>query len=158
MDKIILIGTGQYGSVFCRIKFDGTRLSITGVEGPKRNGNCRGSCGQIIMHEWNIHAYAKGWDAAEVARFREVWNRWHLNDMRAGTPAQEQYLRDNPVTAVYPESHYVRACEALANAGLNPDPETGYRYGRGWNLEQVPQSIIDYLESLPVSKVAPAWC
>lgn len=158
MNKIILIGNGPNGSIFCRIKFDGGRLSISGVEGPDPNGNCRGGCGQIVMHDWHIHAYAEGWDAAKVAHFREVWKRWHLNDLRAGSPAQEQYLREHPVSVSYPEAPYQKASAVLEAAGLNPDPETGYRYGRAWHLEAVPQSIIDYLEGLPVSPVAPAWC
>lgn len=47
MNKIINPGVGKYGRVYCKIKYDGKSLSISGVEGPKANGNCRGSCGQI---------------------------------------------------------------------------------------------------------------
>jgi hypothetical protein len=40
------------GSTFIKICWDGKKLSITGVEGPVKNGNAVGSYGQIIMHEW----------------------------------------------------------------------------------------------------------
>ena len=46
MDKTIRLGTGPYGSTFCRIKLNDGKLSIVGVEGPKRNGDA--------------HAYARG--------------------------------------------------------------------------------------------------
>ncbi len=74
-------------SVFCKIKLDAKgRLSITGVEGPKRNGDCYGGAGQIIMHDWDILALAEGWTPEMVSQFRDTWERWHLNDMRAYSP------------------------------------------------------------------------
>lgn len=114
--KIIRLGTveawrGRRVSVFCKITLQDGRLSITGVEGPTPNGGAV-SCGQIDMHlrdkpasEWNL---APGWNADLLARFFATWKRWHLNDMKAGSAAQEAWLRENPVNAIYPESHYER--------------------------------------------------
>lgn len=152
MNKIIRVGHGPRGNVFCSIKFENDRLSITGVEGPRRRGDCRGGCGQIIMDEWEIEEYAPGFDAEVEAEFRRVWKRWHLNDMRAGTPAQEEWLRRNPVDRL---NHYENACKALEQAGLNPD--NGYRYGTKWLFEKVPDEVIAWLEGLPVSDLTPAW-
>lgn len=90
--KIVRPGQTRCGastpSVFCKIEFNGGRLSITGVEGPTSNGDAIGSCGQIVMHlrEQGAAAwatFAEGWDAERVARFLDVWDAWHLNDMRA---------------------------------------------------------------------------
>lgn len=75
-------------SLYAQISYRDGKLSISGVEGPRPNGDAFGSCGQIIMEEWNITSYAPGWDAEKVARFREVWERWHLNDMRASCEHQ----------------------------------------------------------------------
>lgn len=63
------------------------RLSISGVVGPLSNGNARGSCGQIDgdireAFEAGTLETAPGWTPETVARFLEVWDRWHLNDMR----------------------------------------------------------------------------
>lgn len=88
MNKVVRIGTGPYGSVFAKIGIAGGTLSISGVEGPTRGGNARGGCGQIDMHPWNIKTYAPGWNAKLEAKFREVWSRWHLNNMRAGCEHQ----------------------------------------------------------------------
>ena len=41
-------GNEDVTRAFCKIEFDGTRLSITGVIGPMPSGNCRGSAGQCV--------------------------------------------------------------------------------------------------------------
>jgi hypothetical protein len=81
----------------------------------------------------------------KAQRMVEVWKRWHLNGMKAGTPAQESYLREHPVNAVYPESHYDKASEALQAAGLNPD--NGYKYGAAWLREDLPPEVIAEIKS-----------
>ena len=164
MNKIIRIGKYENTphSLFCKIELTGGKLSINGVEGPKRNGDCHGGCGQIVMHEWDITEYAPGWDADAVAMFRATWKRWHLNDMVAGSPAQMAYLRANPIAAVYPESHFTKSCEALQAAGLQPDEGyqrngKDYSYGSAWLREELPDSVVAYLESLPDADMTPAW-
>lgn len=152
--KVVRIGRGSDGNVYAKIKYDGARLSITGVEGPFANGNCKGSCGQIVMHEWSIDEYAPGWSAEMVAQFRADWDRWHLNDMKAGNPQQEEWLRANPVTYVYPDSHYAAATRALDAAGLNPQ---GDRYGHKWHFEAVPDEVLERLAALPDTDKTPAW-
>ena len=160
MSKIVHIGRGQNGNIFCKIELDNGKLSITGVEGPKANGDARGACGQIILHSWGAIEYAPGWDAVKVQQFREVWDKWHLNDMQAGSPAQTAFLVANPVT--YRLHHYEAACANLADAGLNPDPgyiHNGkpYQYGSAWLRVDVPADALDFLESLPASDLTPAW-
>ena len=86
-------------------------------------------------------------------RVLALWRAWHLNDMKAGSPAQEAWLAANPVTAVYPESHYDKASAALAAAGLNPDPDylhngIPYRYGSAWLKRDIPADVVAEIESL----------
>jgi hypothetical protein len=59
-------------------------LSITGVEGPKRNGDALGGCGQVTEGLALVTPAA----GVDVGRFRDIWERWHLNDMRAGCEHQ----------------------------------------------------------------------
>lgn len=153
INKVIRIGTNPRGNFFCKIAFGDDTLSITGVEGPKRNGDCIGACGQINMHDWDITDYANGWTADLVTQFRAVWKEWHLNDMRAGSPAQEEFLKANPITDHL--NRYSAACKALADAGLNPD--NGYKYGSKWLRVEVPQHVIAFLKSLPDTDITPAW-
>ncbi len=163
LEKVVRIGTNDCGDIYCKIAVKDERLSITGVEGPRRDGNARGGCGQINMHLAKQQADiqpAPGWTAELMARFFEVWDRWHLNDMRAGSKAQETWLRENPIPEAdyaYPKSHYDVACSKLAAAGLNPDPSNGYKYGHSWNMEPLPSDVIDFLASLPDTDKNPAW-
>lgn len=167
MNKIMRIGTrptfrGRRMSVFVRAKLGQPgQLSITGVEGPLPSGNALGGCGQIVMHlrePDGLEGFepAPGWTLESVKRLLELWDRWHLNDMRAGSPAQEAWLRDNPVSVKYPESHYEKASEALAAAGLNPDAD-GYRYGHAWKREEIPADVIAEIEAFPETDIQPAW-
>lgn len=159
IDKVVRIGRGPYGSVFCKIQFnkDGKeKLSISGVEGPKKNGNAKGSCGQIDMHPWGIIEYATGWDRGLETKFRAVWKKYHLNDMQAGTPAQTEVVeRRKPEYPGYPKSHYEWALEVLKEEGL--DIDNGYKYGSKWLRIDVSEDAIKFLQSLPNTDVTPAW-
>lgn len=157
--KVVRLGTmeGYTYSVYCEIEFTDGELSISGVEGPKRNGDASGSCGQIAMHlrADHIGELAPGWTTEKISRFLNIWNRWHLNKMRAGSPAQEQWLRENPIDAKYPKSYYDEACKALTIAGLQPD--NGYSYGSAWCRETVPDEVLNELRGLPTTDKTPAW-
>ena len=85
MNKIVNLGKSSYGQVFCHIKIKDGKLSITGVEGPIRNGNYRGSCGQIYSDKL-LEDITPGsdWSHTAIKKFFKVWEDWHLNDMRAG--------------------------------------------------------------------------
>ena len=116
MNKVVRIGTTrlwgeQVADVFVRIQYDGKKLSLTGVEGPKRNGDALGSCGQIEKPE--IEQYAGGWDAESVDRLFTTWAAWHLNDMRAACEHQraEHWGADEVEVVAYgisSEAHDIR--------------------------------------------------
>ena len=156
--KVVRLGTLKRNtrqvSVFCKIQYkDSGTLSLSGVEGPTPNGNCYGACGQINMHlrgHESCIAPAPGWDLERLQKFFSIWARWHLNDMRAGSPAQEEFLRTHAAEwetykaeAGSITSHYTWACKVLAAAGLHPDPgHNDYRYGSAWLREEVPKSVL----------------
>ncbi len=160
--KVVRIGTQpRLGSLFCKIEFrDNGELSITGVEGPTRNGDCKGACGQIDVHAWDFDTYAPGWDAATVERFRAIWDAWHLNGMRAGSPAQRAYLAAHPITDRL--NHFDAACTSLRDAGLHPDASylhngKPYLYGSAWLRDEVPADVLDWLRALPDADMTPTW-
>lgn len=66
------------------ITFKGGKLSMSGVVGAYTNGNCAGSCGQCLdtLKDSKL-TLGGGWTGKDVARLYDVWDRWHLNDMRA---------------------------------------------------------------------------
>ena len=100
--KVIRPGLVRIGnvlcSVFCKIEYADGKLSISGVEGPKSNGDASGSCGQIDMgykhgnpdyddkrysHPKEIESFADGWTNSMWLKFLDIWHDWHLNDMRS---------------------------------------------------------------------------
>lgn len=91
-----------------------------------------------------------------IKEMHEVWKRWHLNDMRAGSPAQEAWLRANPFPG-HPHEHYTWACEELKKAGLQPDPNfqrdgKPYSYGSAWLLETLPPDIIEKIKGWRIQR------
>ena len=66
---------------FCKIAYENGNLSITGVIGPKSNGNCYGSCGQCVDEIRNGEP-VEGWTKEMVDKFCDIWDKWHLNDLR----------------------------------------------------------------------------
>jgi hypothetical protein len=148
---------GRYYNVFIKIKFTNGKLSISGVEGPMSNGDCLGSCGQIDMTLSNDNRldwkFNNEWNDEMMTKLLEIWERWHLNDMKAGTPKQEAFIREWKKENRY---DYTKACDALAKAGLLY-VEHGYKYGSAWLTEEVPQNVIDWLFNLPNTEIEPAW-
>ncbi|MCM1333426.1 MAG: hypothetical protein NC084_06385 [Bacteroides sp.] len=72
---------GRMARAFAKIIYEDERLSISGVIGPKSNGNCTGSCGQC-REEIAAGTPAVGWTKEMLKQFSEIWERWHLNDLR----------------------------------------------------------------------------
>lgn len=110
--------------IFIEIEYKDGRLSISGIVGPRRNGNARGGCGQIDMEfahrnpEDNDARYAhpvqpselyfaKGWNAGKWLDLLDAWKRWHLNDMRAGCKHQRELGWDKePIDPSKPTTAY----------------------------------------------------
>lgn len=125
------------------------------VELREQNGNLELSiCGSVWNPgETDIYSGGQNLDqlvelvpTAKMRRIHEVWQRWHLNAMKAGTPAQEAFLRlrkaDFPG---YPTSYYDWAKDVLRSHGLQPD--NGYSYGSAWLTEELPADIIAEVRS-----------
>jgi hypothetical protein len=82
-------------------------------------------------------------DRAAVRALCTLWERWHLNDMKAGTRAQQEALA---AAEFRPGSHYDGASKFLEARGLNPDK--GYKYGAAWLVEVIPDEVIAEIETL----------
>lgn len=153
--KVVRLGHGASGNVYCKIELRDGRLSISGVEGPLQNGDARGGCGQIVMHlKPEDIKPAPGWDTTRLQQFLGYWKEWHLNDMKAGTPEQTAELKKHKYPG-YPVSHYDWAKGILEKAGLQP--HNGYSYGSKWLRVEVPAEVLEFLKSLPDTDKQPAW-
>ena len=74
---------------FAKIEFVNGRLSICGVIGPMANGYCRGSAGQCT-EEIRKGKPADGWTREMLDKLCDIWDEWHLNDMKPYCEHQEQ--------------------------------------------------------------------
>lgn len=162
INKVVRVGVTSDGSAFAKITFADGKLSISGAVGPRKDGDCRGSCGQWCMSYLAEDIKpAPGWTTDRVAQFLLVWDQWHLNDTIAGSPAQETELSQHKAPG-YPVSQFEWAQRVLKAANLEPDAgylHNGkpYSYGTAWFTKEVPAYVISFLESLPDTDITPAW-
>ena len=72
-----------------------------GVIGPMANGNCRGSAGQCV-DEIRAGEPVNEWTQEMLEKLCDIWDEWHLNDMRPYCEHQKQLgwnkLASKPVT------------------------------------------------------------
>ena len=159
--KVVRIGLVRLGEwrkrrvhVYARIEYSAGRLSISGVEGPNAFGNCAGGAGQIdigVPGYMEGGQYAYGWDGETLARLASIWRRYHLNDMRAGTVAQSEFLRlaRAALPPRYAGASYDATRDMLRAVDLYVD--SGYEYGSKWLNEDVPSTALDFLRALPAA-------
>ena len=103
--KIVNIGSididGLRAGIFCSVKIKNDTLHISGVIGPKYNGDAIGSCGQIDMDFQHRNqkgtdlitpdqiAFNSDWNSETWFDFLDLWKNWHLNDMKPSCEHQE---------------------------------------------------------------------
>ena len=143
LSKTLYVGNNSDGRVFVTVKFNDGKLSLTGVIGPTTNGNARGSCGQIIDSIGEITNYHKGFNDNNLRELITLWNRWHLNDMRAGLPIQEEFIR-NLEKDGWKYTSYDATCAKLKENNLYE--VNGYKYGHKWNFEEVPDEVLQFFD------------
>ena len=128
--KIVSPGIlSEGGRLYVTIEYDDGRLSITGVSNH--------GCGQC-SGPWTFAEYSPGWNAESAARLSEVWERWHLNDRRAGCEHQRAL-----------------GWKSYDDHPSEPCPECGYKYGSAWLREEVPADVLAWLQSLPTVPTEP---
>ena len=121
----------------------GEGLRITGQVGTSHSllesGQVKST---IIKHLRNAEFDTLLVSREELEHLLNVWNRWHLNDMRAGCAHQNELLP--------------WACELLG-VGHSYDelikmpdfqkcPRCGYNYGSAWLYEPLPEEVVNFLE------------
>jgi hypothetical protein len=105
----------------------------------KRDIECGGQCVDTVA------AYFP--EDAKAQRMLAIWREWHLNDMTAGSPAQNAHLK---TLGAY--QSYDWALMHLAAVGLNPDPNyrhngKPYHYGSAWLKRELPADVVAEINS-----------
>lgn len=130
----VLTGTSKVQSqIFCKIKIEDGELSISGVIGPRRNGDCRGCSGQIY-NEIKPDVFADGWNQEKLGTFIDIWKEWHLNGMKAYTPEMKAAGWDKLASkAIYKYSFGItsenrKKRESLNRCSNRPASYISYKY------------------------------
>lgn len=170
-----MLGRHADGDLWVDVEWKDERLSISGVIGPKSNGDAKGSAGQILTSLRDEIATAEGWDRPTIDRLADAWGAWHLNDMRAGCEHQRAEGWDKrPIDPTKPTDTYGTHYEGQRSPSWNmlawvrpdehpgglltaPCPTCGYRYGSAWLTEEVPTDVLDFLRSLPEATKHYPW-
>ena len=85
-----------------------------------------------------------------------VWKNYHNNDLNAGSPKQEAFVKElNPTVDElnsFSDSYSYR-CKELEKAGLLVDKSylhngKPYRYGTAWIYQEIPAKGLEEIESL----------
>jgi hypothetical protein len=126
------------------VSYDGDRFSLcASIWNPRKTDIYAG--GQIIEEAASYFP-----TDAKVQRMLAIWREWHLNDMKAGSPAQEAELKRHEWDRK--GSYYDWAKSVLKAANLEPDtsyPHNGqpYSYGSAWLKREIPADVKAEIES-----------
>lgn len=104
-------GAERMVNAFAKIEFDGKRLSICGVIGPTSNGDCNGGAGQCV-DGIRSGTPADGWTREMLDKFCDIWDRWHLNDMRPCCKHQRELGWESEAKEEITLYHYTMTREA----------------------------------------------
>ncbi len=98
---------------FVKIEYGGGRLSLSGVIGPIRNGDAKGSCGQCT-DEIRKGEPTGSWSREMLDRLCRIWDEWHLNDMRPYCNHQKSLGWDKLAVKKVPIYHYTLKSEVFS--------------------------------------------
>lgn len=145
-------GDDARGRVFVRLR-EG-RLSLTGEIRERKAGWKVVNAGQCLKSL--VEMYPCNPLMQSIAA---VWERWHLNDMRAGCEHQRaEKWEDIPVDPDQPKDAYLitkgytgwnmMIWKPYDQGGFlnKPCPTCGYGYGSKWLFEKLPQDVLDTIQ------------
>ena len=107
-------------------------------------GQCLGEMAKIIKDP-------------KFQKIHEVWKKWHLNGMHAGTPEQEAKIEW--WKSLGNKYDYDKVCEMLKKCGLYEVEFTGktvgkvydhepYKYGHGWIINDLPDEVVEFVKEV----------
>ena len=86
----------------------------------------------------------------QLLLINDLWKKYHLNDMNAGTPEQSQALetwhKENGT-----RFDYTKDCEYLKGINLYEvtlNDGSLYRYGHGWLYREIPENDLNTIKLL----------
>jgi len=107
----------------------------------------RVTAGQILDRVTDHYNFLNKKDGEKFNVIRSLWEKYHLNDMNAGTLKQEEAL-----IVEFGNTHandFMTHCEYLKSIGLYEDE--GYKYGSGWLYRAIPEDDLNVIKALITS-------
>jgi len=88
------------------------------------------ACGQMIDDVVN-EFFPKNKIAQEI---KDLWEKYHLNDLHAGTPTQMKFIEEHKDEIVESDGWYTKELNLLKKYGMERDIYNGveYYYGKSW--------------------------
>ncbi len=140
------------GTATIRAEVEADRFSMMGDYRDAERGGSSGQCQDSIKPRTDAQR-----------DLLAMWERWHLNDMKAGCVHQRAAgwedrridPKELPNSTANRDArgivaHWVYKTEHPAGLLCEPCPECGYKYGSAWLKEELPADICDQLEALRV--------
>lgn len=110
--KCEVYGRKSLVNAYAKITYHDGALSIHGVVGPLSNGNCNGGAGQC-QDEIRGGVPTNDWTPEMVQKFCDIWDAWHLNDMRPYCAHQKELGWDKIAGERVTMYHYKMNMEAV---------------------------------------------
>jgi len=93
---------------------------------------------------------------SQFEKLLDIWDRWHLNDLNAGTTIQKEIIEEHEDEKKYDkfDKFLDRPVAILEDFDAQPDTETegfgedGYSYGSQWLFEPLPDDVIEFIEEI----------
>ena len=140
-----LYGSGQkINRVKIEVKLEGEEKPVFSASGEIWEGRdciCTGQCLD------NVYKLIKNETFKKIYHF---WKLYHLNDMHAGTPEQEQAIEEALKNGILESYDYTKACDYLKSVNLYEVMHEGklYKYGHGWLYEEIPAEDLKAIKDL----------
>lgn len=133
------------------------------------SGDCNGHMGQCqdeIRRLIDRITWAPAWSRERAAQLLDVWERWHLNDLRPGCEHQRAEGWDKrPIDPSKPLDAYGKHVPGKDAHTWNmltwitpvehpdgllgkPCPTCGYKYGSAWIYELPPPEVLAFIEKI----------
>ena len=130
------------GQILPTLSFFGEVRALS-FQGKENVDICGWQCSQDIFMFFSSHPQEITKENGELLEILQLWRRWHLNDLRAGTKVQTDALS---AWEGYSEADYKASCNYLESIGLLE--ERGYKYGHAWLFERVPNEVLNQLTNI----------
>ena len=115
-------------------------LSIHGDVKHGKSYVCGGQINDTLEEALQEKAFKKLTIPEDTLRkLLEIWDQWHLNDLRAYCIHQKEFMPQHPEKFFYADNYKPEFAKCS---------KCGYRYGTAWLYEPLPQDVINFLENL----------